>query len=132
MEEVKLVEEGLLTDVKEPRIIRRAIEKIIYPRGFKNVRANIENFEPPARLQRGNEDAYFIPDITAEMNGQKSYFEIAAKTAHEQLAVTKWKLLSQLASLRRGALFLIAPFGHYTFAERLVKKYNIKAKIIRL
>ena len=118
--------------MKKPKLINRVIDKVVSPRGFKKIKANTEDFNTPSKLNRERNDESFIPDITAVRNGRKSYFELALKTEKIRQVVTKWKLLSQLATFKRGKLFLIIPRGHYAFTKRVLKKYPIEAKLIRL
>ncbi len=122
----------MLTPVKEPEMIKDAIENVVSPRGFKDIRANIEDFETPARLSRSEDDSAFIPDITGVINGRKSYFELVFKTDKLRAMVTKWKLLSKIAAFKRGKLFLIVPRGNYAFTDRILKKYRIQAKILKV
>jgi len=126
------MEEGILTEVKKPTLIKKVIEEVVNPRGFKKIKANVEDFNTPSRLNRERDEESFIPDITGVRNGRKSYFELALKTDKKQQVVTKWKLLSRLATFKRGKLFLIVPSGHYAFTSRLLKKYPIEAKVVRL
>lgn len=127
-----MVEEGILTTEKDARWVTKVIDKIVRPRGFSSIRANVEGYEPPAKLSRAEEEEAFIPDITAIVHGRKSYFEIAVKTDQTRDVVSKWQLLSMLASAKSGKFFLIAPRGHVAFAERLLKKHDITAELIRI
>lgn len=126
------MEEGILTEEKKPKLIQKVIDEIVSPRGYKNIRANAEEFDTPARLNRERDDEVYIPDITGVINGRKSYFELSIKTDKIRQIVTKWKLLSKLASFKRGKLFLVVPRGHYAFTNRVLNKYPIEAKIIRM
>jgi hypothetical protein len=125
------METGLLTDGKDPQLILEVIKKVVNPKGYGGIKANVEDFETPSRLQR-NEDEIFIPDITGVKAGKKSYFEIAVKTEDVRDVVTKWKLLSSLARMRNGDLYLISPKGHFTFTQKLVRDNDIPATIVRL
>ena len=61
--------------------------------------------------------------------GAKHYSVIALKNENQKKTVTKWKLLSFLASLKRGKLHLLAPNGHKAYTEKLVNDHNINAVI---
>lgn len=63
------------------------------------------------------------------LSGKKSYTEIALKSDSPQKLVTRWKLLSLMASMKQGKLFLLAPKGHIMFTKKLVDNYNINAII---
>ncbi|WP_235295814.1 hypothetical protein [Portibacter marinus] len=62
--------------------------------------------------------------------GGRSYLDIALKTDKVQSLVTKWKLLSTWAKMKSGQLYLLAPKGHKMFTKRLVKKYDLDAKVV--
>ena len=69
-------------------------------------------------------------DATGVSRGRKSYFEIALKTEDVRRRISKWMLLSTMALMKGGKLFLFAPKGHKTFAEKVVKKHLLNAEII--
>ena len=64
------------------------------------------------------------------LRGRKSYVEIAIKTENVQRRISKWNLLSTLATMKSGKLFLFAPKGHQTFTEKIVKKHLLNAAVI--
>ena len=102
-------------------------------RPFKKVRSVAEGYDDPRSFYHKQSQQHISPDITIETNrGIKHYTEIALKSEHPQKQVTKWKLLSMLASMKRGKLYLLAPKGHKMFAQRLVKKYNINALVYNI
>ena len=73
-------------------------------------------------------------EIQADMSyitgsGAKHYSEIALKTENTTKLVSKWKLLSFLASSERGKLHLLAPNGHKAFTRKLIDRHNISAQI---
>ncbi|WP_296312806.1 hypothetical protein [Winogradskyella sp. UBA3174] len=61
--------------------------------------------------------------------GVKHYSVIALKNENQKKTVAKWKVLSFLASIKRGRLHLLAPHGHKAYAEKLVDTHNIDAII---
>ncbi|MBK7871657.1 MAG: hypothetical protein IPJ74_13760 [Saprospiraceae bacterium] len=127
-----MVSEGMLTTEKDERWLKKIVDKVVRPRGFDDIRANIDGYEAPAKLSRRNNDDAYVPDVTAVMRGRKSYFELAMKTEYIREMVSKWKLISQLARIKAGKFYLIAPRGHVAFAERLLKKHHISAELIRI
>ncbi|MCB0636636.1 MAG: hypothetical protein KDC54_08465 [Lewinella sp.] len=128
------MEQGILTEVKESELVRQMVEEVVSPKGYNDIKANVEDFETPARLtrQRDGEEESFIPDATGVLNGRKSYFELALKTDAIRQVVTKWQLMSSVASYKRGKLFLVVPRGHFAFTNRLLNKYPIEAEIIKM
>jgi len=100
-------------------------------RGFKKIKANTENYETPFAFKR-NEGDPIIPDLTGMQASGKSYVEIATKSDDKQGVVSKWKLLSTMAQVKGGKLYLLAPRGHKAFTENIVKDYNLEARIISI
>jgi hypothetical protein len=100
--------------------------------GMSDLKANFEDYETPTTFSKEGEDSPYIPDITGSKNGHKSYLEIATKNGEVGRKVSKWKLLSTLASMKNGKLFLLAPKGHKAFTEKLVKQHDLNAEIVYL
>tara|TARA_B100000809_G_C15133528_1_gene529507 strand:+ start:3267 stop:3623 length:357 start_codon:yes stop_codon:yes gene_type:complete len=61
--------------------------------------------------------------------GFKHYTVIALKNENQKKTVDKWKMLSFLASMKKGKLYLLAPNGHKAYAEKLVNSHDISAVI---
>lgn len=100
--------------------------------GLTNIKANHADFEIPSQFNRPGEDMPVIPDITGYRTGYKNYIEIAEKTDEVQRKVSRWKLLSTMAAMKGGKLYLLAPRGHKAFTEDIVTRYNISANIISI
>jgi len=98
-------------------------------RGFSNIKANLVDFENPTQFSLNAEEDTFTPHITGLKTGGKSYIEIAMKDGDITRKVSKWKLLSTLAARKGGKLFLLAPRGHKTFTESLVRDHHLNAEI---
>ncbi|MBB4080591.1 hypothetical protein GGR28_003226 [Lewinella aquimaris] len=129
------MENGILTDAqqKDAELIKALLEKIVNKKGFDNVKANAEGYETPAKIRRSKDtDEYFIPDVTGEVNGRKSYFELGMKTEDERELVTKWRLLSSLAAYKHGKLYLAVPRGHMAFTNRILADYPIQAEVVKI
>ncbi|MFT4663187.1 MAG: hypothetical protein ACI8YQ_001948 [Polaribacter sp.] len=100
-------------------------------RGFKKIKANTEDFDTPSAFNREGKDPV-IPDLTGMQTSGKSYVEIACKVEDVQGLISKWKLLSTMAQVKGGKLYLLAPRGHKAFTENIVKDYNLEARIISI
>ncbi|MFK8004774.1 MAG: hypothetical protein AB8H03_00320 [Saprospiraceae bacterium] len=94
-------------------------------KGFKKIRAKIDDYENPQSFYKPSTDKTVIPDATGVKMGTKSYFEIALKTDNKKAMVSKWKLFGTLAARKGGKLYLLAARGHKSFAERIVQKHNL-------
>jgi hypothetical protein len=115
--------------MEKQQYIERAIGWV-KKRGFRDLKANHDDYDDPTQFTRPDEDQPYVPDITAKKVGNKSYFEVAIKSDDVHRKVSKWKLLSTLASMKGGKLFLLAPRGHKAFVQRVLDKYSVNAKLV--
>jgi hypothetical protein len=116
---------------KDDEMIKKILDSFVSRGGYTEIKANIEGFETPSALSGKGNDDRVVPDITAVKRGGRWYIEIVKKDAEVEKTISKWKLLSMLGKARAGGLILIAPSGQYAFAERLIKKHDIPAQIIK-
>lgn len=117
---------------KDSELFEKAL-KWVKSQGYDKVRANTEGYDAPTGFRRDVEDGEIMaPDITAVKSRRKSYFEIALKDDDLDHNVSKWKLISAVASAQNGKLFLLAPHGHKAFATRIVDRHDITADVIAL
>ena len=129
------MENGILTDAqqKDAELIQTLLDKIVSKKGFDNIKANAEGYETPAKIRRSKDsEEYFIPDVTGEVNGRKSYFELGLKSDDVREVVTKWRLLSSLAAYKHGKLYLAVPRGHMAFTTRILADYPIQAEVVKI
>ncbi|GJM31400.1 MAG: hypothetical protein DHS20C18_04010 [Saprospiraceae bacterium] len=117
--------------MKDQSVFEKAI-KWAKNKGFQNIKAKADEYEDPAPFTRNRDEESFIPDITGLQTGGKSFIEIATKSEDVPRTISKWKLLSTIATMKGGRLFLLAPKGHKTFAENIVKSHNLDAQVIYL
>lgn len=61
--------------------------------------------------------------------GAKHFSEVALKNDNEKKTVSKWKVLSYVAAMKKGKLHLLAPNGHKSFTQKLVNQHNINAVV---
>ena len=116
---------------KEDDLIKKILDSFVSRGGYTEVKANIEGYDTPTALSAKENDDRVVPDITALRRGGRWYIEVVRKDAEVEKTISKWKLLSTLGKTRSGGLILIAPSGQYAFAERLIKKHDIPAQIIK-
>lgn len=100
--------------------------------GFIDIKANAAGYPKPCGYGRQQDGQSFIPDITANQFEQKSYFEVILKTSPTDELISKLKLLSQLALLHGGQLYLLAPKGHLPFAKSVAAESRIMAEWVSL
>ncbi len=100
-------------------------------KGYSSIKASFEEEMEDTNSFVGSSNGNSVsPDITAQNSSGKSYFEIAQKTSNKQNLITKWKLLSRLATMKNGQFVVFAPYGHKSFAERIIENNRIQAKIV--
>jgi hypothetical protein len=116
---------------KDDELIKKILVSWVARNGYSDIRANIDGFETPSALSNKESEDKLIPDITAFKRGGRWYIEVVRKDADAEKTVSKWKLLSILGKNKGGGLILIAPAGSFAFAERLSKKHDIQAQIIK-
>lgn len=94
-------------------------------KGFKKIKANVDEYETPQSFYKPSTDKTVIPDVTGVKMGVKSYFEIALKTGDKKAMISKWKLFGTMAARKGGKLYLLASRGHKSFAEGIVQQHNL-------
>lgn len=99
---------------------------------FSNIKANVEGHESPTSYSKPGDESPYVPDVTGVKLGIKSYFEVAVKSDDSERSIRKWKLLSTLAEMKNGSLFLFAPKGHKAFVTNVVKERNLKAEVVSI
>jgi hypothetical protein len=119
------------TGEKYQELLERAVE-MVESRGFDQIRTQLDGYDEPQPFLQQKEDITYVPDISAKNDKGKFYFEIAQKTEDVEHLVSKWKLLSTVASMKKGGLNILIPYGHNRFTEEIIDQYNIKANLIKL
>lgn len=96
----------------------------------ESLRSISDGYEDPKAFTNKSTNKTVQADISFRTRGgAKHYTDIALKNDNTQQLVTRWKLLSLMASMKNGKLHLLTPRGHKMFTQRLVNKYNIEASI---
>ena len=95
-----------------------------------SVKAQIEGYDPPKVFTNKDTGEEVQADFSFMTHGgSKSFTEVALKSDFPQKLVTRWKLLSLMASMKHGKLHLLTPSGHKSFTKKLVDTYQINAVI---
>ncbi|TDB64466.1 hypothetical protein [Arundinibacter roseus] len=115
---------------KDPIIV--SVVKWAQSHGFKDICANIEGYETPKSYERTQDKQVFTPDVTGVNMFNKHYLEVSMKTDKLMKDISKWKLLSELASMKGGKLYLMAPRGHVRFTRDVITQHNIPAEVIKI
>ena len=122
----------MTTTTSTTESLREEVVNWVKNNRFSDIKANLEGHSIPTSYSKPGEDQPYVPDVTGMKLGVKSYFEVATKEENPERSIRKWKLLSTLAEMRNGSLFLFAPRGHKAFVTNVVKERNLKAKVISL
>lgn len=118
-------------DVQENPYLEKALAWAT-KKGFKEFKSNHEDHEDPFVFTNKQNNEEVIPDITATKDGRKSYIEVALKNDEVTKTVSKWRLLSTMAQMKGGKLYLLAPRGHKAFTDGIISQYPIDAKIVTI
>ncbi len=115
MEKEKYLEKAIVWAEKKSTVSLRAIKE-----GYEN---------PKVYKSKVTEEIVQADLSFTTHGGAKHYTEVALKKDDPKNLVVKWKVLSFMASMKKGKLHLLAPKGHKAFTEKLVKQHNINAVV---
>ncbi len=107
------------------------IEKSVHhleARGFEKIRVDLDGYEKPKSFLRKKNGTKVTPDIVANKDGKRYFFEISLKTDKPQLLKTKWVFLDALSRMRSDAFRIITTKGHYKFTDTLLEDINLSNK----
>lgn len=100
------------------------LEKI----GFENIQANAEGYETPKSYHKRGSDIEVTPDIVAEKEGRKHYFELSLKSDETRLLKSKWLFLNTLSTMTSSRFKIITTRGHYKFTNEMLEAINLTDK----
>ncbi len=99
-------------------------------RGFENIKADTEGYETPKSFNKVGSDVSITPDIVAEKEGRKHYFELSLKSEKPKLLKSKWLFLNTLSALKSCKFRLITTKGHYKFTNEMLSDLNLNDKTL--
>ena len=97
-------------------------------RGYENIKADVEGYETPKSFSKVGSDVNITPDIVAEKEGQRHYFELSLKSEEPSLLKSKWLFLDALSRLKSNRFRIITTKGHYKFTENMLEDINLTNK----
>jgi hypothetical protein len=125
----------MIATIENPETAKELLATIVVHlenRGYDSIKADHPDYESPSKfIQKGSDDPV-IPDVTAQRNGSKYYFEIAQKTDNQDSLVSKWKLLSTMAHIKKSQFKVFVPHGSMQFTRRILKANNIDAGVVSI
>ncbi|HEX9826873.1 MAG TPA: hypothetical protein VGA80_09780 [Flavobacteriaceae bacterium] len=96
--------------------------------GFENIKADTEGYETPKSYSKLGSDISITPDIVAEKEGRKHFFELSLKSSKPNLLKSKWLFLNTLSNLKSHDFRLITTRGHYKFTNEMLDDINLTNK----
>ncbi|MDO7171947.1 hypothetical protein [Mariniflexile sp. AS56] len=97
-------------------------------RGFENIKADTEGYETPKSYKKSGSTISITPDIVADKEGRKHYFDISLKSEKPNLLKSKWLFLNALSRLKSSKFKLITTRGHYAFTQEMLEATNLTSK----
>jgi hypothetical protein len=114
---------------KYQNILENSVE-YLEQRGFENIKADTSGYETPKSFAKKGTEITITPDIVAEKNGVKHYFDISLKSEKPKLLKSKWLFLNTLSALRSHRFKLITTKGHYKFTNDMLDDINLQNKAL--
>ncbi len=97
-------------------------------RGFDKIRVDLDGYDKPKSFLRKRDGTNMTPDIVANKDGKRYFFEISLKTDEPQLLKTKWVFLDALSRMKSDAFRIITTKGHYKFTDSVLEDINLSNK----
>ncbi|MFI0428251.1 hypothetical protein [Mariniflexile sp. HMF6888] len=98
--------------------------------GFKKIKADTDGYETPKSYLKAGSDISITPDIVAEKEGRKHYFDLSLKSEKPKLLKSKWLFLNTLSNLKSSRFRLITARGHYAFTQEMLEAINLNNKTL--
>lgn len=96
--------------------------------GFENIKADADGYESPKSYHKKGSDINIRPDIVAEKDGRKHYFDLSLKSEKPTLLKSKWLFLNTLSAMNSHKFKIITTKGHYKFTNEMLKDINLLDK----
>jgi hypothetical protein len=95
-------------------------------KGYENIKADMEGYETPKTYVRKESDTRVTPDIVAEKNGRRHFFDISLKSETPTLLKSKWLFMDSLSKIKDGSFKVITTKGHYKFTDDMLSDINLE------
>ena len=77
-------------------------------------------------------DISITPDLVAEREGVKHYFEVSLKSAEPNLLKSKWRFLDVLTRMKNHRFKIVTRRGHYKFTDDMLRDLNLDKDPIKI
>ncbi len=96
--------------------------------GFDQIKADMEGYDTPKSYLRKGTESKITPDIVAQKDGKKYYFEISLKSKKPTLLKSKWLFLDTISRMQSNRFRIITTKGHYKFTDMMLEDINLSNK----
>jgi hypothetical protein len=96
--------------------------------GFENIKADADGYNTPKSYSKVGSDISITPDIVAEKEGRKHYFDLSLKSEKPKLLKSKWLFLNTLSTLKSHRFKIITTRGHFQFTTNMLNDINLNNK----
>jgi hypothetical protein len=96
--------------------------------GFENIKADAVGYNTPKSYSKVGSDISITPDIVAEKEGRKHYFDLSLKSEKPKLLKSKWLFLNTLSALKSHRFKIITTRGHFQFTNNMLEDINLNNK----
>ncbi|ALJ06233.1 hypothetical protein APS56_14295 [Pseudalgibacter alginicilyticus] len=97
-------------------------------RGFENIKADAVGYDTPKSYSKVGSNINITPDIVAEKEGRKHYFDLSLKSEMPKLLKSKWLFLNTLSALKSHRFRIITTRGHFQFTNSMLEDINLTNK----
>lgn len=119
-------------DKKENEAVLLDTVQYLEKRGFENIQADVEGYESPKSYTKVGSDISITPDLVAEREGVKHYFEVSLKSAEPNLLKSKWRFLDVLTRMKNHRFKIVTRRGHYKFTDDMLRDLNLDKDPIKI
>ncbi|MEZ4857373.1 MAG: hypothetical protein R2781_01015 [Flavobacteriaceae bacterium] len=119
-------------DKKENEKILLDTVQYLKKRGFENIQADVVGYDTPKSYNKVGSDVCIVPDLVAEREGIKHYFEVSLKSAEPNLLKSKWRFLDVLTRMKNHRFKIVTRRGHYKFTQDMLRDLNLDKNPIKI
>ena len=119
-------------DKKENEEVLLDTVQYLEKRGFEDIQADVEGYESPKSYTKVGSDISITPDLVAEREGVKHYFEVSLKSAEPNLLKSKWRFLDVLTRMKNHRFKIVTRRGHYKFTDDMLRDLNLDKDPIKI
>ncbi len=119
-------------DKKENEEVLLDTVQYLEKRGFENIQADVAGYDSPKSYNKVGSDISITPDLVAEREGVKHYFEVSLKSSEPNLLKSKWRFLDVLTRMKNHKFKIVTRRGHYKFTDDMLRDLNLDKDPIKI